>query len=549
MVKINLQLFAQTSIVDWLKSQGRDSSFSARKKLAESYGITNYTGTAEQNMLLLKYLTGNSSASSSTGSGSNKTSGSGSSSSGGGSINGVSQATINKMNSSFSASSEVTQAKQEALDQLNKLKDISSVTDIVDQSTWDIINTPFQASEAYQEAMKYTNQLLEQLSSGRTSYTDDIENLMDEIRNRDPFSYDVDSDVLFQQYLSSAMVSGKTAMQDSIGMASALTGGYGSTYATTAGNQMYNAYIQDAYSNLPEYYQMALNAYQAEGEEMYNQLEMLNTADINEYQRTYDSWSANFANAQTMYENEYGAWQDSINNAYSSANLQIQEHGQLYDQAYNTYSALQGYADSVYSQEYQRWADEVTNAFNYAQLSNSDYWNTQNFNESKRQFDANMALKQAAQASSGSGSGSDSNKTKSYTLTDTEINNIKELFTTYNGGADGENAVLDYLEQKGKLPSSEEEMRIVESIFNSVDIADAANAETKWYEQEWGIVDDTKNWNIFGLSPDDNNDTYSVEGSDQTYTYKELKNKLDSEELTEAQKQEILKKWSSQSIR
>ena len=549
MVKINLQLFAQTSIVDWLKSQGRDSSFSARKKLAESYGITNYTGTAEQNMLLLKYLTGNSSASSSTGSGSNKTSGSGSSSSGGGSINGVSQATINKMNSSFSASSEVTQAKQEALDQLNKLKDISSVTDIVDQSTWDIINTPFQASAAYQEAMKYTNQLLEQLSSGRTSYTDDIENLMDEIRNRDPFSYDVDSDVLFQQYLSSAVVSGKTAMQDSIGMASALTGGYGSTYATTAGNQMYNAYIQDAYSNLPEYYQMALNAYQAEGEEMYNQLEMLNTADINEYQRTYDSWSANFANAQTMYENEYGAWQDSINNAYSSANLQIQEHGQLYDQAYNTYSALQGYADSVYSQEYQRWADEVTNAFNYAQLSNSDYWNTQNFNESKRQFDANMALKQAAQASSGSGSGSDSNKTKSYTLTDTEINNIKELFTTYNGGADGENAVLDYLEQKGKLPSSEEEMRIVESIFNSVDIADAANAETKWYEQEWGIVDDTKNWNIFGLSPDDNNDTYSVEGSDQTYTYKELKNKLDSEELTEAQKQEILKKWSSQSIR
>ena len=545
MVKINLQLFAQTSLVDWLKSQGRDSSFEARRELAVSYGITDYTGSKEQNILLLKFLTGNASPSSTSGSGSSKPS-SGGSSGGGGSINGVSQGTIDKMNSSFNASPDVAQAKKEALEQLNKLKGIASVTDIVDQATWDTINTPFQASTAYQEAMKYTNQLLEQLSSGRTSYTDDIENLMNEIRNRDPFAYDVDSDVLFQQYLSSAMVSGKTAMQDSIGVASALTGGYGSTYATTAGNQMYNAYIQDAYSNLPEYYQMALNAYQAEGEEMYNQLDMLNAADINEYQRMYDSWSANFSNAQTMYENEYGAWQDSINNAYSSANLQIQEYGQLYEQAYSTYNALQGYADSMYSQEYERWADEITNAFKYAQLSNSDYWNTQNFNEGVRQFNENMAFK-AAQASAGSGSGSDTDK-KAYTLTDTEIENIKGIYLGHNGGEDGVNAILDYLEMKGKLPSSEDEMRIVENIFKGVDIADAPDAETKWYEQDWNIVDDASGW-LWGIGSNNNYDTYSKEGSTETYTYKELKERLDSEDLTEAEKQEILRKWSNQSIR
>jgi hypothetical protein len=48
------------------------------------------------------------------------------------------------------------------------------------------------------------------------------------------------------------MNSGKSAMQDTIGQASALTGGYGSTYATSAGNQAYNAFIEDAYNNLPE---------------------------------------------------------------------------------------------------------------------------------------------------------------------------------------------------------------------------------------------------------------------------------------------------------
>jgi hypothetical protein len=48
---------ATTSIVDTLKSQGKDSSYAARKKLAESMGITNYTGTAAQNTALIKAVT------------------------------------------------------------------------------------------------------------------------------------------------------------------------------------------------------------------------------------------------------------------------------------------------------------------------------------------------------------------------------------------------------------------------------------------------------------------------------------------------------------
>lgn len=219
----------------------------------------------------------------------------------------------------------------------------------VDQNTVNTMTSTFQASNAYQEAMAKTNELLEQLSSGRTSYTDKINSLMDQIQNRDKFSYDVDQDMLFQQYLASSMASGKTAMQDTIGQASALTGGYGSTYATSAGNQQYNAYIQDAYNNLPEYYSLALEAYNMEGEEMYKQLSMLNDADNTEYQRTYNSWNANFSNAQQMYANEY-----------------------------------------------QAWSDQVANAFNYANLSNSDYWNNANYQQNASQFNREMGYKYAA---------------------------------------------------------------------------------------------------------------------------------------------------------
>jgi hypothetical protein len=50
---------ATTSIVDYLNSIGQASDFNTRSKLAQQYGITNYTGTAEQNLSLLAKLQGN----------------------------------------------------------------------------------------------------------------------------------------------------------------------------------------------------------------------------------------------------------------------------------------------------------------------------------------------------------------------------------------------------------------------------------------------------------------------------------------------------------
>ena len=403
MRRIDLQLFAQklntkTSVVDYLKSIGEDSSMEARRELADSLGIGggNYSGSYDENVALLKALQGGTQKQETPKASSAPTTASAPTNNNvaGSAISGVDQAILDKLNSSFTASSNVTNAQAEANSYLEKVKELASVEDIISKDTWDAINTKFSTSNAYQEAMNYTNQLLQQLSSGRTSYTDQIKDLMGQIQNREDFEYDVDSDVLFQQYLGSAMTSGKTAMMDTIGQASALTGGYGSTYATSAGNQQYNAYIQDAYNNLPEYYQMALEAYQMEGEEMYNQLAMLNQADATEYQRLYDSWNANFSNAQNMYNQEYGAWRDGVSNAISSAGLQLNEYGQLFDQAYSAYNAVADNAQTMYQNEYNKWAEEVNNAYQYAQLANSDYWDTQNFIEEQRQFNANLAQQQ-----------------------------------------------------------------------------------------------------------------------------------------------------------
>lgn len=50
------KLNVETSIVDYLKSIGMPSDFASRAKLAQQYGITDYRGTAEQNIKLLNLL-------------------------------------------------------------------------------------------------------------------------------------------------------------------------------------------------------------------------------------------------------------------------------------------------------------------------------------------------------------------------------------------------------------------------------------------------------------------------------------------------------------
>ena len=407
-----------TSIVDYLNSQGKDSSFSARQKLATEYGISNYKGTASQNTQLLKLVQSGTKTTNST----------------------------NNSNKSTTASTGSTTSNA------SKLKG-------VDNDTYNRMNSQFKVSDAYTQAMQQTNALLEQLQSGRTSYTDQIKSLMDQITNRDKFEYDLESDTLFQQSLASAMGSGKQAMQDTIGQASALTGGYGSTYATSAGNQQYNAFIEDAYNNLPEYYQMALEAYDREGQEMYNQLAMYSDADAKEYQKMFDSWNASYTSATDQY-----------------------------------------------NREYQQWADDVNNAMQLANMQNTDWWNQTNYDESVRQFNEQMALQQkqyeesvrqfneqmAYNKSKSSGSGGSSSKssgTKLKEASETQMKRAKEAYEK-----DGVKGLNDYL---NSLPSNIDKSRAAEYAVEAATLPSKApetpiyspmlNALNSYYDDKYGL--------------------------------------------------------------
>ena len=306
-------------------------------------------------------------------------------------IKGVDQSLVDEAyNSTFKGSDGLTNLESTKNDAYDKYNEHIN-KDAISQETKDAMNKKFETSEAFNSAWASLQSQAQALQSGKTSWTDRYNEAIEKYLNREDFSYDVDSDQLFQQALSSAMRSGKSAMQDTIGQASALTGGYGSTYATSAGNQAYNSFIEDAYNNLPEYYQMALQAYQAEGEEMFNQVAMLGDADAQEYQKMYNSFQVNSDLTQQMYNREFGEWDAGVTQAFNSANLQLNEYGQKSSDLYNSYSIASNEYENKYAKERDSWLTDITNKQNLVALGNSDYWAQTNYDESIRQFNESLA--------------------------------------------------------------------------------------------------------------------------------------------------------------
>lgn len=246
----------------------------------------------------------------------------------------------------------------------------------------------FAPSESYLKAMEYTNGLLQQLSGGKTEYTDKLNATMDEIAGRGEFQYDFNTDPMFQSALQSSMREGRTAMQDTMGQAAALTGGYGSTYATAVGSQAYNNYVQAAYDNLPQYQQMALDVYNAQGDELYRRLSMYQSADESAYNKLNNAYSQNYQNAQDQYAREYNNYWDKVNYDYNvdAQNIanQMSVTSQNNEWAMRAAEALNDYNKTNAQMQMDTDQFNETSKYNYAQMA-----------QEQAQFDAEMAYRQA----------------------------------------------------------------------------------------------------------------------------------------------------------
>ena len=239
----------------------------------------------------------------------------------------------------------------------------------------------YTPGSAVQQAQAYLNQVQSRRPGEYQSQWDgELTELYNRIANRKPFSYDIGTDPVYQQNREQYQRQGRLAMQDTMGQAAALTGGYGSTYGEQVGQQAYNAYLQNLNDIVPDLYNAAYNRYRDEGTDLYNQYGLLSDRENQAYSR----------------------YRDTVNDYYSELS-----------------DARSAY-DSAYSRDYNQWSDQLS------------YWSQKAANENSAYLQQ-LAAQSRARGGSGGGSGGGS-KSKEMTTQSGK----GYIDNTYNkGGAGG----------------------------------------------------------------------------------------------------------------
>lgn len=188
-----------------------------------------------------------------------------------------------------------------------------------------------------------------------STYTQQLDSLLQQITNRPKFAYDVNQDQLYRQARDQYMLQGRQAMKDTIGQASAMTGGYGNSYAASAGNQAYQQYLTQLAAQVPDFYDRALNAYNAEGDRIAQQYAAVSDREATDYGRyrdTVSDWNTDVDRAlnqyTTLYNQDYGQYADRLSNAYNA--LGQAENVYQADRAYDLDTAQFNAAQEQYTQ-------------------------------------------------------------------------------------------------------------------------------------------------------------------------------------------------------
>ena len=180
----------------------------------------------------------------------------------------------------------------------------------------------------------------------QSTWEGQLNDKINQILNREKFTYDLNGDAIYQQYADQYAQKGKMAMMDTMGQAQAMTGGYGNSYAQSAGQQAYQGYLQQLNEVVPELYGMALNQYNQEGQELYDQAAIMAQQEDQDYGRYRDQLSDYYAeldrltdDARYQAETDYGRWSDDRNFSYQTDRdaLADQQWQKEFDEAQRQY--------------------------------------------------------------------------------------------------------------------------------------------------------------------------------------------------------------------
>lgn len=173
--------------------------------------------------------------------------------------------------------------------------------------------------DARSRADSIINELRTPGNAYESPYKKEINDLVGQIRNRDPFEWDLESDELWPSYRKQYLREGDRATETAIAQAAAMTGGVPSTAAVTAGTQAGDYYATQLSDRIPELEQRAYERYLSEGDRLRTDLNILTGLDDTDYQRQ----QAEELSRQQMLQNLLGIYESRAGDEYSRQQDQL----------------------------------------------------------------------------------------------------------------------------------------------------------------------------------------------------------------------------------
>lgn len=180
-----------------------------------------------------------------------------------------------------------------------------------------------------------------------SKYGETIDGLMGDILNRGEFSYDHTSDPLYSAYAKQYTREGKRATADALGEAAAASGGMPSSYAVTAATQAGDYYAAQLADKIPELYQIAYDKY------------------LNEYNMKLSDLNA----AQGLEQFNYSMYQDELGQYNRDREFDYAKWLDEYEMGQNDINTLRGLRDDDFSRYLTELGQYNTDRnFDYGQL-------------------------------------------------------------------------------------------------------------------------------------------------------------------------------------
>ena len=246
---------------------------------------------------------------------------------------------------------------------------------------------------AYTNAMAALEKAKGELPQYTGTYDGQLDALHQQIVGRDKFTYDLNEDMFYQQAADQYAKMGNMAMMDTMGQAAALTGGYGNTYAQNLGQQAYQGYLQQLNDNIPQFYQMALDAHTAEGDRLMQQYGLLGDLANREYGMYQDqlaNYWQNVDHLQGIADAEYGR---GYENWYNAQQLGTSQQNANYDRLVSMMTTM-GYKPGAQEIANAGLTDEQAQAFMdyYAAQNEPKYYGVAPANTSNPTYEELMDL-------------------------------------------------------------------------------------------------------------------------------------------------------------